>query len=242
MQDDWSDDALYAGLIKREPRALEALITRYSREISYFIRMVLDGVGTAQDAEECANDLFIIAWQEVDAFDPSRGSLHTWLTMRAKYIALDRRRQMKRRQEQVTSLDSRDGASSGAGDSYMMERRSLHLAQLTDQNMERLLEQQERREELLRAIDTLPTLDRFLVYMRYIKLASTEEISAKTKLTRHAIDTRLWRARKALREALEERMPETGAPGAPGGARAARPITPRAVASVAPPPERERAH
>ena len=209
MQDDWSDDALYSGLIRREPRALEALITRYSREISYFIRMVLDGVGTAQDAEECANDLFIIAWQEVDSFDPARGSLHTWLTMRAKYIALDRRRQMKRRQEQVTSLDSREGSSGGAGDSYVMERRGLHLAQLTDQNMERLLEQQERREELLRAIDTLAALDRFLVYMRYIKLASTEEISARTKLTRHAIDTRLWRARRALRDALEERMPET---------------------------------
>ncbi len=208
MQDDWSDDALYTGLIKREPRALEALITRYSREISYFIRMVLDGVGTAQDAEECANDLFVIAWQEIDSFDPARGSLHTWLTMRAKYIALDRRRQMKRRQEQVTSLDSRDGSSMGAGDSYVMERRGLHLAQLTDQNMERLLEQQERREELLRAIDSLPALDRFLVYMRYIKLADTNEISARTKLTRHAIDTRLWRARRALRDALEERMPE----------------------------------
>lgn len=208
MQDDSSDEALYTGLMKREPRALEVLITRYSREISYFIRMVLDGVGTAQDAEECANDLFIIVWQEIDAFDPTRGSLHTWLTMRAKYIALDRRRQMKRRQEQVTSLDSREGAASGAGDSYLMERQSLHIAQLTDQNMERMLEQQERREELLHAIDLLPTLDRFLVYMRYIKLASTEEISAKTKLTRHAIDTRLWRARKALRESLEERARE----------------------------------
>jgi len=208
VQDDWSDEALYTGLIKREPHALEALITRYSREISYFIRMVLDGVGTAQDAEECANDLFVIVWQEIDAFDPTRGSLHTWLTMRAKYIALDRRRQMKRRQDQVTSLDSREGAASGAGDSYLMERQSLLIAQLTDQNMERLLEQQERREELMHAIDLLPTLDRYLVYMRYIKLASTDEISAKTKLTRHAIDTRLWRTRKALRESLEERARE----------------------------------
>lgn len=74
--------------------------------------------------------------------------------------------------------------------------------------METLLEQRERREELSRALDALPGLDRYLVYMRYLCLASTEEISGKTGLTRHAIDTRLWRARKALRAILEERTHE----------------------------------
>jgi RNA polymerase sigma-70 factor (ECF subfamily) len=71
--------------------------------------------------------------------------------------------------------------------------------------MEGLLEQRERREELRLALESLPELDRLLVYMRYFKLASTEDICKKTGLTRHAIDTRLWRARKALRDALEER-------------------------------------
>src|SRR6185437_10951025 len=95
---DWPDDALHKGLIERDPRALEALVRRYSREMSYFIRLVLDGVGTPQDAEECANDLFVAVWQEIDSFDAQRGSLRTWITMRGKYIALDRRRQIQRRQ------------------------------------------------------------------------------------------------------------------------------------------------
>jgi RNA polymerase sigma factor (sigma-70 family) len=204
VQDDWPDDALYAGLVAREPQALEALIQRYAREITYFIRLLLNGVGTAQDAEECANDLFVTAWQEIEAFIPARGSLHTWLTMRAKYIALDRRRQLQRRQAAVTSLDGETTVNRN-GDAHSGERR---LAQLTDHNMEGILEQRERREELRTALETLPDLDRYLVYMRYFRLANTEEISTKTGLSRHAIDTRLWRARKTLRDALEEQTYE----------------------------------
>ncbi|MEO7001677.1 MAG: sigma-70 family RNA polymerase sigma factor [Ktedonobacterales bacterium] len=203
MQDDWSDDALYTGLTKGEPLALEALMARYSREISYFIRLVLDGVGTPQDAEECASDLFVTVWQEITSFAPERGSLRTWLTMRAKYIALDRRRQIQRRQATVTSLDGVTGEPRDTARNQ--DRLALRL---TEQNMEGLLEQRERGEELRQALELLPELDRYLVYMRYFRLASTEEISAKTSLSRHAIDTRLWRARKSLRDALEERTHE----------------------------------
>jgi RNA polymerase sigma factor (sigma-70 family) len=74
--------------------------------------------------------------------------------------------------------------------------------------MESLLEQSERREELSLALATLPELDRYLIYQRYFKYASTEELAAKTGLTRHAVDTRLWRARKSLRETLKEHAHE----------------------------------
>ncbi|MBF6591899.1 MAG: sigma-70 family RNA polymerase sigma factor [Ktedonobacterales bacterium] len=201
MHYDWPDDALYTGLVERDPRALEALIHRYSREMSYFIRLVLDGVGTPQDAEECANDLFVAVWQEIGTFDPARGSLRTWVTMRGKYIALDRRRQVQRRQAAFTSLDAGESAMGTHSETKPFERPP---ASLTENSMEGQLEQRERREELRRALTLLPELDRTLVYMRYWQLASTEAICRKTGLTRHAIDTRLWRARKQLRDALEE--------------------------------------
>src|ERR1700704_974522 len=118
VRQDWSDDDLAQGLHERNPDALETLISRYSREIFYFIRLVLDGIGVAQDAEECVNDLFVAVWQEIDTFDASRGSFRTWLTMRAKYIALDRRRQLCRRQAHTlqSADESRQWTSSdGSG-------------------------------------------------------------------------------------------------------------------------------
>ena len=75
-------------------------------------------------------------------------------------------------------------------------------------SMESLMEQSERREELRLALAMLPELDRYLIYQRYYKYASTEELAAKTGLTRHAVDTRLWRARKSLRETLKEHAHE----------------------------------
>ncbi len=205
MHDDWPDDALYAGLMQRNSHALEALMRRYSREMSYFIRLVLEGVGTAQDAEECANDLFVAAWQEVDSFDPARGSLRTWLTMRAKYIALDRRRQIQRRQAGTLSLDGGTSVPDGDGRWIVGGAMASHIASAS---LEGELEQRERRAELAKALEALATLDRRLVYLRYFRLASTEEIARATGLTRQAIDTRLWRARKALRDALGEQAHE----------------------------------
>lgn len=208
MQEGWSDATLCQGLRERNPRALEALIARFSREIAYFVKTVLEGVGTAQDVEECVNDLFITAWQDIASFNPDRAGLRTWLTMRAKYVALDRRRQIQRRQggtgqhplARTTPLQAEEAeqlvatAQAGAADS-----------------LEGILEAREQREQLREALEQLPELDRLLVYLRYFRLATTEEIETKTGLTRRAIDTRLWRARRALRavlEVLEERSQE----------------------------------
>ena len=217
VQQDWSDDDLAQRLHERNPEALETLISRYSREIYYFIRVVLDGIGVAQDAEECVNDLFVAVWQEIDSFDPVRGTLRTWLTMRAKYIALDRRRQLCRRQaynlqsaeetRQWISSDHSGGRKAYGWGSSDGDNR-VTLPPHPESSMENLLEQSERREELRLALATLPELDRYLIYQRYFKFASTEELAAKTGLTRHAVDTRLWRARKSLRETLKEHSHE----------------------------------
>jgi len=217
VRQDWSDEYLAQRLQKHDPEALETLISRYSRELFYFIRLVLDGIGVTQDAEECVNDLFVAVWQEIESFDPMRGTLRTWLTMRAKYIALDRRRQLCRRQthtvqsadetrQWATADNSNNRKGSGWG-SYEYEYRAT-LPPHPESSMENLLEQSERREELRQALAMLPELDRYLIYQRYFKFASTEELAAKTGLTRHAVDTRLWRARKSLREALKEHAHE----------------------------------
>jgi RNA polymerase sigma-70 factor, ECF subfamily len=217
VRQSWSDEDLARRLQGRDLDAFEALIARYSREIFYFIRLVLDGVGVVQDAEECVNDLFITVWQEIDSFDPGRGTLRTWLTMRAKYIALDRRRQLCRRQSlHIQSADEyrqwsapeAHGGGRGASGMGGSEESRVALPPFPEASMETLLEQSERREELRLALATLPELDRYLIYQRYYKYASTEELAAKTGLTRHAVDTRLWRARKSLREALQEHAHE----------------------------------
>lgn len=204
MQDGWSDTALCQGLRERNPRALEALITRYSREIAYFVKTVLEGVGTAQDVEECVNDLFVTVWQEIESFNPKRAALRTWLTMRAKYVALDRRRYIQRRLGALALGPAWTTVPTEGEVELVAAGASISS---TD-TLEGMLEAREQREQLRCALEQLPELDRLLVYLRYFRLATTEEIETRTGLTRRAIDTRLWRARRTLRavlEVLEER-------------------------------------
>lgn len=208
VHDGWDDEALWRGLVARDHRAMEALIARYSREITYFVRTLLDGIGTAQDVEECVSDLFVAAWKEIGDYDPARGAFRTWLTMRAKYLALDLRRQVQRRQALLappqTDADHRD-TSPGAGRAGTDGEAVGHHMHGVDaaESMDGLLERRERQAELRQAMEALPELDRLLVYLRYFRLETTEQIAARTGLTNRAIDTRLWRSRKALRDVLE---------------------------------------
>ena len=207
-EDTWLDDqCLIHGLRAHDPLSLEALIEHYSRELFYFACLILAGVGTAQDAEECLNDLFVTVWQGFDSFDPARGSLRTWLMMRTKYVALDCRRKLLRRQHADVSVVVLHEEYSLAQEHRSLE--SLQYQQkaysrLTTAGVDVLLERQERYEELRRALKQLPMLDQLLIYRRYFQFASIKELAACTGLTKRAVEARLWRARKVLHEALQE--------------------------------------
>ncbi len=205
--DGWPDDAIAAGLRRRDTRVLEAIIARFSREIFYFMRMILNNVGSVQDVEECVYDLFFSVWQESDAFDPTRASFRTWLTMRAKYLALDRRRQLVRRQGISVTFSTFD-ADQETNDTAtsLAERAGRQQAQeaWAEDTLGAMLERREEQARLRDALARLPDTDRHLIYLRYFRLATTDDIAAQTGLSRHAIDTRLWRARARLKEALQE--------------------------------------
>ena len=211
IEETWLDDQrLIRGLRAHDHRSLEALIQHYSRELFYFACLILAGVGAAQDAEECLNDLFVTVWQEFDAFDPARGSLRTWLLMRTKYIALDCRRQLLRRQRAdvpVVILHEEYALAQEQRSLESLAYQQKAYSQLTTAGVDVLLEQQEHYEELRRALEQLPTFDRLLVYRRYFQFTSIKELAACTGLTKHAVEARLWRARKVLREALQQQGP-----------------------------------
>ena len=101
----------------------------------------------------------------------------------------------------MSSLESSESPGNHQGESYIADRSALRM---TDTSMDRLLEQRERQDELRKALESLSEQDRLIVYMRYFLLAPTEEICARMRLSRHAIDTRLWRARRTLQNAIED--------------------------------------
>jgi len=171
---------LVEGIRQRDSRCLETLITRYATELYALVTYILGSMGTPEDTEEVVSDVFAAVWREIEDFDAQRGTLAKWIRMRAKYMALDRRR--KRRREIATRV----------------EQDVSTLSTKTESSLDWV----ERKETLQRALAELSELDRAIVYRRYFAEQSIKEIAEAVGLTQRAVENRLWRARQALREKM----------------------------------------
>lgn len=178
-----NDADLADGLRRRDPAALAALVDAYADPVYRLVRRILAGAGRPEDVEECANDVFVAAWERIARFDPARAPLRTWLLMLAKYEALQRRRALGLAPE-AGLLDEEAGV---AGETMSPE----------DQ-----LAQGEERQAIQAALDALAPLDKQLVYRRYFLGERVDRLAAALGLTRQAADNRLWRARRFLRARL----------------------------------------
>jgi RNA polymerase sigma-70 factor (ECF subfamily) len=195
------DRHLVEGLRRGDTRALEALIQRYAGEICSLISLILGGLGSPQDAEELTSDLFVVAWREHDEYDAQRASFAHWLRMRAKYLALDRRRRLKRELARTTNELAEEMPTSSLTPPVAWASAAAGSADAS-QSIEKIVEQEERRQALYRALASLPELDRQIIYRRYFRGEAVADIAASTGLTGRAVENRLWRARTALRAIL----------------------------------------
>jgi RNA polymerase sigma-70 factor, ECF subfamily len=87
------DAILMASVAKGDREALARLYDRHADVVLALIqRIVRDGAL----AEDLLHDVFLEAWHHAAAFDPQRGSVRTWLMIRARSRALDRRGKLAR--------------------------------------------------------------------------------------------------------------------------------------------------
>jgi RNA polymerase sigma-70 factor, ECF subfamily len=178
-----NDADLAHGLRQRDPTSLAALVDAYADPVYRLVRRILAGAGRPEDVEECANDVFVAAWERIDRFDPARAPLRTWLLMLAKYEALRRRRAL----------------GHGPEVGWLDEAQDLPGAEVPP---EEALARREERQAIQTALNELPPIEKQLVYRRYFLGERVDRLAAALGLTRQAADNRLWRARQFLREKL----------------------------------------
>jgi RNA polymerase sigma-70 factor (ECF subfamily) len=97
------DDATLLSLVRdRSPHGLALLYDRYGRLVySMALRIVQDhGV-----AEEVTQDVFLRCWNHIDSYQPSHGSLPSWLIGIAHHRAIDelRSRRGKHRSREIST-------------------------------------------------------------------------------------------------------------------------------------------
>ncbi len=125
-----SDDTLLASFALGDADAAAAFIRRYQGKVYGLARSM---VGDADLAEDVAQEAFIRAWRNAQAYDSRRGSVHTWLLVITRNLAIDAMR-LRRAQpvdpEMFATFDLRTPAARGpeAAAETSAEMRDLRAA------------------------------------------------------------------------------------------------------------------
>ena len=153
----------------------------YMNSVCGLAKGILLSVGSEEDVEECVQDVFLDAWNNIEKFSPQRGTFKTWLLILCKSRALNKRKSLINKGK-IIQLDEKLTSSK--------------------ENLEENYLAREGKENVIEEIKSFNAIDREIFVRRYILEQSIEEICSVMNLSRQAVDNRLWRGRKQLRESL----------------------------------------
>ncbi|WP_460338576.1 RNA polymerase sigma factor [Actinoallomurus acanthiterrae] len=173
-------DAELADGFRRDPDVFTAVHDRFFRDIYRYAAGRLD----AQTAEDIAAETFCVAFRDRHRFDPRRGALRPWLFGIATNLVARHRRKEARHFKAL----SRTGAEPAA-DSH--ENRVV--ASVTAARMQ---------PQLVRALTRLSPGERDVVLLVALSQLSYDEVAQALGISSGTVGSRLNRARKKLKEAI----------------------------------------
>ncbi|HKH46706.1 MAG TPA: sigma-70 family RNA polymerase sigma factor [Thermoanaerobaculia bacterium] len=177
-----TDGALLRLVADRRPEALTALYDRHAPHLLALARRIL---GTAGEAEDVVQEVFVHVWNSSSRYDPSRSSVSTWLVLITRSRAIDRlrHRQVVDRSHEAAHRDvPPEEHASPDGVEAVLTR--------------------ERRERVRRELENLPPEQRQVLEMAFYDGLSQTEIAERADLPLGTVKTRTLLAMKKLRSAL----------------------------------------
>ncbi|MFL0252747.1 sigma-70 family RNA polymerase sigma factor [Clostridium neuense] len=165
----------------KNSKAMDYIVDSYSNLIYKVIYSILYSNYDISSIEECATDVFMSIWNNIDCFDMEKGTFKTWVMTIAKFKAIDYKRKLMKRSD-YTDIDN------------------LNLA--SGENIENAFILKEKRNEILSAINEMKEPDKYIFLKRYFLNEDIDSIAKSLGLTRAAIDNRLSRGRKFLKGKL----------------------------------------
>lgn len=184
------------GLASRD--AWGELVTRYQdRLFAVCLRMV----GDRETAADLTQDAFVKVLQGLDSFD-ARSRLSTWLIRVTMNVCLSHLRAAKLRAH--ASLDAPIAPSLLRGAQGTPQSGSSR-AQEREPAAESRVERSEARRHLSAALSGLDPEQRAIIVLRDVQGLDYDQIGAALGLNLGTVKSRLFRARLALRHALEAR-------------------------------------
>lgn len=172
------DRTLVTRCARGEADALGVLYHRYGRLVFGVLWSLLP---SPEVAEEVGQDTFDKAWRRARDYDPSRGSVRTWLLAIARNAAIDWRRTRGKRLEKERPLEEASERTTGD-----------------------VLERTIASERVRGALTSLPAEQREVVVLSFYLGLTQQEIAARTKAPLGTVKGRARLAMEKLRETLRD--------------------------------------
>jgi RNA polymerase sigma factor (sigma-70 family) len=181
-----TDDRLVAAAKSGSPEAFAVLFRRYRPEISRYAARTLGDDGRAEDVVQ---EIFLSALRGIGTLDRPAG-FKPWLYRIAHNACVDHMRRRMKAEE--VSFDAH--AIAPADEIRLFRQPSSHAA----------LTQKETFSNLRQALGDLPAGQAEILVLRELEGLSYEEIAARMQISRSAVESMLFRARRALRTEFGE--------------------------------------
>jgi len=180
------DDERLIGLIMHaHTEALSALYDRYGRLV---FGLALHSVGDRATAEEITQDVFLRVWQRAGQYRSDRGKVSTWLTGITRHRAIDQLR--------------REGARPAQPHAWAEASPEAEASQGTTDGPEHEVALAMEREQVHKALATLPEDQKHVLALAYFQGLSQSQIAAALDLPLGTVKTRIRLAMIKLRQAL----------------------------------------
>lgn len=175
------------------------------------------------EAEDVLQEAYTRAFEKLDGFR-EESSLFTWLTS----VTLNEARGRLRKRRPMVGVDAIEAAQHSGADIIM-----LNSAAATE-NPESSAARSQMRLLIEQALDGLPEAFRIVFIMREMEELSVEETAANLDLPAATVKTRLHRARRLLRQGLNERFDAAVTEAFPFLGALCQRLTSRVLARLAP--------
>jgi RNA polymerase sigma-70 factor (ECF subfamily) len=211
-----SDEALVSATLRGNKGAYQVLVERYQGRL---LRVALDILKNASDAEDVVQESFVKAFLSLDKFK-NQASFYTWLHRITFNMAVDLQRKNQRRGGQhfeykedfsvSSSVGSKNSSATGgsATSSGATGGAEVPFSQNIEGPQEALL-RHETGKKINQVFASLSDEHRAVITLREVDGLDYEEIAAALGVPRGTVMSRLFYARKALQQALKELAPES---------------------------------
>jgi RNA polymerase sigma factor (sigma-70 family) len=180
------EEELVAAAQSGSPEAFEGLFRRYRDRITAYVRSSVRDEGRAEDLVQ---EIFFSAHSRLSSLEHP-GAFRTWLYQIARNACLDEARRRSRQEDLILGWEEFPPPD---------ERIVIH-----NHGADRALSQKEELADLTQALDGLPQSQHEALVLRELEGMSYDEIGRRMRLSRHAVESVLFRARRGLKGEYSE--------------------------------------